>query len=113
MHRRSFIVTAAAAAITLGGGGAVALAATNQGEPPVPIISNAQPPNGSSFACYNEGPLSYYEFRLPLPHTCWFARVTLVELPAKTITFNTAKVTATTVGPTPALKGCCTLSAPH
>jgi hypothetical protein len=83
---RRIIVALAVAATSIIGCGA-AYAASGQGDPPSPVVSNDQANNSSVFACYNGGKFSYAEWRLPLPHTCWYAGDVLVQLPAQKITF--------------------------
>ncbi len=85
MSRAKTAITAAAAVLGLGLGGGIAWAAS--GEPPVPVVSNDQGHNSSVFACFNGGKFSYAEWRLPLPHTCWYAGDVLVQLPAQSLTF--------------------------
>lgn len=63
-------------------------AASVSGEPPAPVVSNDQAHNTSVFACFNGGHFSYAEWRLPLPHTCWYPGDVLVQLPAQTIAFK-------------------------
>lgn len=77
---------------------AEARAVTSAGEPPAPVVSNDQAHNTSVFACYNGGKFSYAEWRLPLPHTCWFPGDVLVQLPAQTITFKITVPKALTGG---------------
>lgn len=86
MNLRTKIISIAIAATAVIGGG-TAYAATSAGEPPAPVVSNDQANNTSIFACYNGGKFSYAEWRLPMPHTCWYPGDVLVQLPAQKITF--------------------------
>ena len=88
MSRRiAALAAVAGTAVAVIGGGA-AYAAVSAGEPPVPVVSNDAAANSSVFGCYNGGKFSYAEWRLPLPHTCWYAGDVLVQLPAQTLTFK-------------------------
>jgi hypothetical protein len=95
----AIIATVAAALAVIGAGAAYAATAT--GEPPAPVVSNDQANNSSLFACYNGGKFSYAEWRLPLPHTCWYPGDVLVQLPAAKMTFL-VDVPGSTATPGPA-----------
>ncbi len=83
---RSRIAAAAAAAIALASlGTGIALAASSAG--PAPQLNNPD-----VYACVNQaGQIDYLEFRLPIPHLCWFAseslwRWSVNPVPAPTVT---------------------------
>lgn len=97
MANRLRLAAIAGVAIAVLSGGA-AYAATSQGDPPAPVVSNDQANNTSIFECFNGGKPSYAEWRLPLPHTCWYPGDVLVQEPAQTLTFTITVPRAVTGG---------------
>jgi hypothetical protein len=87
--KRSILVAGALSLGLVASSGA-AYAATAGGEPPTPVVSNVQTFNSGMFECFNGGTDSYAEFRLPVPHECYYPGDELVEVPAQVITFNIA-----------------------
>jgi hypothetical protein len=85
--KRNILIGAAIVTGMIGIGG-TAYAASNGGEPPSPVVSNVQTFNSGMFECYNGGTDSYAEFRLPVPHECYYPGDELVEVPAQVITLN-------------------------
>lgn len=73
-RRRAALVAAAGLGLAVLGGG-LAYAATSQGSP-------AQQLNDPDvYACVNQaGGIDYLEYRLPIPHACWFTNETLWRL---------------------------------
>lgn len=73
-RRRAGLVAAGALALAMLGGG-LAYAATGSSSP-------AQQLNDPDvYACVNQaGGIDYLEYRLPIPHACWFASETLWRL---------------------------------
>ena len=61
-------------------------------------MSNDAANNTSVFECFNGGTPSYAEWRLPLPHTCWYAGDVLVQEPAQSLTFTITVPKAVTGG---------------
>jgi hypothetical protein len=83
-HRKALAAALFAAALAGAGGGAALAAVTSS--------PAAQVTDPDVYACVNPaGGIDYLEFRLPLPHRCWFAneqlwRWSVNPVPGPTVT---------------------------
>lgn len=85
MRYRTKAVAVAAAAVAVIGGGTAYAAVASSGPAPQVLSPDV-------YACVNQsGGIDYMEYRLPIPHPCWFANESLWRwsvnpTPAPTVT---------------------------